>query len=292
MFSAAEVMTTEIQLPDWPPRRLVTETVLSWGFRHLDEESIDCDSAPWPVIRGMILAFLRHQLTDFDARLRARCEHDPGFRDGLAQQIEQAAYHKYPWLAADPRPFGPKSGDSLFLDSMAKRLADLRGIRDQLLSAAKHLRRTGGSRDHIATLQSEAADIAKQIDGMYAFLTKPKAGSNADGEWARSFMHRRDGQRRKWEYDFYSGELGEPLPPNRIEYVGIQCPRCHAPVVRRKQFIDLGQGYNRVSVWSCHCLTYAAHQAYGWRLAPVTFEELEEMVQHTEPSERENRARS
>jgi hypothetical protein len=267
--------------------------MLAWNFRHLGEaEQLDQNSSSWSVIRGAIFCFLRHQLTEFDQKLRARCEHDTVYRDQLAREIEQAAFRKYPWLATDLRPFPTVSEDSLFLDAMAKELADLRGIRDQLLSAAKDLRRTGLSRDDIATLQSEAADIAKQIDGMYAFLTKPKAGSNADGEWARSFMHRRDGQRRKWEYDFYSGELGEPLPPNRIEYVGIQCPRCHAPVVRRKQFIDLGQGYNRVSVWSCHCLTYAAHQAYGWRLAPVTFEELEEMVQHTEPSERENRARS
>jgi hypothetical protein len=271
-----ELMAPEIQLPDWPPRRLVVEAVLAWGFRHLDEESIDCESSPWPVIRGVILGFLRHQMTDYEARLRARCEHDPGFRDELAREIEEAAYRRYPWLADDPRPFAPISGDSLFLDSMAKELAKLRGVRDQLLSAVKDLRRMGGSKDHIAALQSEAGDIAKHIQKMYGFLTKPKASSDADGNWARSFVQSRDGQKRKWEYDFYSDH---PLPPNRISYTGIQCPGCGASVAQRKQLIDLGQGYNRVAVWSCHCLTYAVYRAYGWRLERLTGEDWKKMVE-------------
>ena len=161
-------MTPEIQLPNWPPRRLVTEALFAWGCRHLDEEYIDCDSAPWPVIR------------------------------------------------------------------------------------------------------------------MYAFLTRPKTGEYADGKWARAFVLRRDGQRRKWQYDFYSAL---PLPPNRIEYVGIQCPRCGASVAQRKQLIDLGQGYSRVDVWSCHCLTYAFYRPYGWRPAPLTLEEWKQMVQGTERKE-------
>jgi hypothetical protein len=276
-----ELMTsgTQLHFPNWPPRRLVTEAIFTWGCRHLDEPYIDCELAPWPVVRGVVLAFLRHQMSDYQDRLRARCEHDPAFRDELARKIEQAAYRKYPWLSNDPRPFAQGSGDSLFLDSMAKELADLRGVHDQLLSAVKDLRRTGGSKDHVSALQSEAADIAKQIQGMYTFLTRPKAGEDANGHWARAFILRRDGERRKWRYDFYSSL---PLPPNRIEYTGIQCSHCGASVARRKQLIDLGQGYSRVGVWSCHCLTYAVYRPYGWRTAPLMFEEWKEMVQRTE----------
>jgi hypothetical protein len=267
---------TQFHFPDWPPRRLVIEATIAWGLRHLDAEYCDPNSAPWAVIRGVILAFLRHQLTDFDAQLRARCEHDPDFRDALARQIEQAAYHKYPWLAADPRPFAaPASEDILFLDSMAKDLADLRSLREQLLSAAKDLRRTGGSRDRISKLQSEATDIAKQIEEMYAFLTQPKAGEDAEGNWARGFVLRRDGQRLKRDYEFYSTR---PLPPNRISYTGIQCPRCGVSVAQRKQLVNLGQGYSRVAVYSCHCVTYAVYRPYGWRPAPLTFEEWKQMV--------------
>jgi len=275
-------MTLEIQLPNWPPRRLVTEALFAWGCRHLDEECIDCESAPWPMIRSVVLAFLRHSLSDFDDRLRARCEHDPAFRDELAGKIEQAAFRRYPWLTNDPRPFSVASEDSLFLDSMAGELANLRGIRDQLLSAAKDLRRAGGSKDHIATLKDEAASIEKQIGRMYAFLTRPKTGEYADGKWARAFVLRRDGERRKWQYDFYSAL---PLPPNRIEYIGIQCPRCGASVAQRKQLIDLGQGYSRVGVSSCHCLTYAFYRPYGWRPAPLTLEEWKQMVEGTERRE-------
>ena len=272
-------MTPEIQLPNWPPRRLVTEALFAWGCRHLDEECIDCESAPWPMIRSVVLAFLRHSLSDFDDRLRARCEHDPAFRDELAGKIEQAAFRRYPWLTNDPRPFSVASEDSLFLDSMAGELANLRGIRDQLLSAAKDLRRAGGAKDHIATLKDEAASIEKQIGRMYAFLTKPKSGSDADGKWARSFVLGRDGQRLKWAYDFYSER---ELSPNRIEYIGIQCPRCDASVAQRKQLINLGQGYNRVAVTSCHCLTYAVYRPYGWRPEQLTLEDWQEMVQRTE----------
>ena len=78
-------MKQEIQLPNWPPRRLMTEALFAWGCRHLDEEYIACDSAPWSLIRGAVLAFLRHQMTDYNDRLRARCEHDPGYRDQLAR---------------------------------------------------------------------------------------------------------------------------------------------------------------------------------------------------------------
>src|SRR5262249_11253093 len=80
------------------------------------------------------------------------------------------------------------------------------------------VRRIGGSQRQITALRSEASAIAKQIQGMYAFLIKPKTGSDADGNWSRAFTMARDGQRRKWGHDFYSTR---PLPPNRIAYIGV-----------------------------------------------------------------------
>jgi hypothetical protein len=256
-------MSLSFHLPEWPASRLVYEAVVAWNFRHLDEEPLDIDSAPWPLIRGAVLAFLRHNLTDYDDRLRRRCEHDPAYRDALASQIAQAALRKYPWLDNDPRPFPEAAEDSLLLDTVAKHMEQLHSLRDQMLSAARDLRRSGGSPQHIAGLQREAAGVAEQIRQAYDFLIAPKI--SADGTATRSLVI----ERTNGAYFFHS--KGE-LPLNRIHFVGFTCPRCQASVAQRKGFISLGQGYDRVVVWSCHCLTFCVYQPPRARVAPMTLE--------------------
>jgi hypothetical protein len=264
---------TDFYFPDWPPRRLVLEAVTAWRFRHLDEEYLDVDSAPWASIRGAVLAFLRHNLTDYDERLRVRCERDEAYRDDLAEQIAQVALRRYPWLTKDPRPF-PKSEDSLFLDAAAKELASLHSIHDHLFSAIKDLKRTGNSQGQITALQRMAASVKERIRQIYSFLIAPKI--SADGDHSRALLMPRTDRR---DYYFFSEQVP---PPNRLVYTGFQCPRCNASVARRKQTIAWGQGYDRVLVWSCHCLTYSVYKPPGRSIAPMMAEDWGQFVQRTE----------
>jgi hypothetical protein len=223
--------------------------------------------APWPVIRGAVHAFLRHNLTDYDDRLRVRCEHDPVYRDQLAGQIAQAAARKYPWLDNDPRPFPEEEEDrnSPIFDRFAKRLSDLCSLRDQMLSASRDLRRSGGEPDHVRALRGEVEEVNRQIQRMYSFLTKPKTAE--EGTAGRVLaMDRSDGPRK---YFFHSDR---ELPPNRIDYTGVRCPRCQASVAQRKGFVSLGQGYDRVVIWSCHCLTVGVYVIPRRRVSPMTLE--------------------
>jgi hypothetical protein len=266
----------DFHLPDWPARRLVVEAAIAWGYRHLDEEPIDPYTSPWPKMRRAVLAFLRHQLSDYDSRLCARCEHDQAYRDELAEQIAEAACREYPWLNSDPRPFSAAESqdDVPLLDSFAKELSNLISIRNHLASAIKDLKRTGCAGEQLGALQQEMTRIDHQIRELYGFLTKPKTGTDAVGGYSRSFTLSRENKER--QYYFYTSV---PLPTYRIDYVGVKCPRCGASVARAKQLISLGQGYNRVAVWSCHCLTYAAHQPLRVRLEPITAAQWASAVQ-------------
>jgi hypothetical protein len=110
------------------------------------------------------LAFLRHNLSSYDQRLRERCEHDPGYRDALYRQIEEAARAQYRWLAHDPRPFPINtSQSSRFFDHISQRLADLHTLCAQLESAARDLRRSGASKEQIDNLRSEADQARREI---------------------------------------------------------------------------------------------------------------------------------
>jgi hypothetical protein len=266
-----------LHLPDWPARRLVTEAMIAYGLRHQEEEFIDYECAPWPLVRGAVLAFLRHQLTDYDSQLRARCEHDPAYRDELAKAIEQGARRQYPWLDSDPRPFTePPGDDTLLLDGMAKELANLRTLREHFKSAAHDLRRSGAPKDQISELEAEAAGVSRQIERMYGMLVEPKV--SPDGNYGHAFILARPGEDRYYFHD------ARPLPPNRLIYLGFKCPRCQASVVQRKGFIDFGQTYNRVVVWSCHCLTYAVYQPPRHKAAPITPEDWASFTQRNESS--------
>jgi hypothetical protein len=267
-----------LHLPDWPAERLVRESVVAWGFRHLDEEPcLDADSSPWPLVRSAVLSFLRHQHSDFDAKLRARREYDQAYRDQLALEIEQAAQRKYRWLGFDPRPFTDESsGRELALDGAAKQLANLHTLRQHLESAVRDLRRQGRDKEQISELQAEAARVARQIERLYRFLAAPKIGQDAGGKYSHSFTISHQGTERG-----YYCYTTRPLPPNRVDYIGIKCPRCEASIIRPKQPINLGQGFQAL-VFSCFCLTYAVHRpATGHRLQPMTLDYWTGLVQRT-----------
>jgi hypothetical protein len=258
--------TNNFHFPDWPPQRLAKEAVCAWGLRHLSEPPVDYAAAPWPVVRGMIFAYLRHSLTEYDEHLRTRYEHDPKFRDEMAAQVAAAAFRQYPWLRDDPRPFPEaESEPPLLFDTLSRELADLHTLRDHLVRAIHDLRRQGGRNDEITELEATLAETRRDIDACYKFLsslsslkTLPEKANTRTIVMAHS---RIDG------YNFFSGK---PVAPNRIEYVGFCCPGCGASVARWKQIIPMGQGY-RCLIFSCHCLTALIHTSGGGgRIRPMT----------------------
>lgn len=257
-----------VSLPDWPPQRLVSESVLAWNLRHADEPSLDAEGSEWPLIRGAILAFLRHRLSDYDKQLCARCEHDQEFRDTLVARISAVAYRRYPWIGKDdPRPFTELVSESdLPFDVMAKNLADMHGFRDHLISAIADLKRAGNHREEIAVLQAELEEIKADIERRYKFLTAPKCIEDNDPR-SRAFLlkHRPE---REGAYYFHTNKRHTQ---SHIEYVGFRCPKCQASVARLKQTVKLGQGY-KVIVFSCYCMSYSIYCPLEGpaRLAPMT----------------------
>ena len=277
-------MPTEFhfRLPDWPPQRLVREAVMACNLRHLEEKPLDFDSSPWPLIRGALLAFLRHQHSLYNERLRARCEYDKDFRDTLAAQIAAAAFRKYPWLGQDdPRPFPePVSQPELPMDEISSRLADLHSHRDQLLSALRDLRRESACKAMLDALQSEIEEVTADIDRAYNFLSMPKIKSSSDGGGLVRAIVRVHEADQLGEYVFYATK--QPSP-NHLKYLGFHCSRCGASVMRLKQTVAFGQGFERMVVQSCHCMFLAVMcpKDGPGRLRPLTREIWQKYLEET-----------
>jgi predicted RNA-binding Zn-ribbon protein involved in translation (DUF1610 family) len=258
------------RLPDWPPQRLVREAVLAWNLRHLSQDKLDVETSPWPLVRGAILAFLRHLHSDYDERLRVRCERDPKFRDDLAAQVAAAAYQSYLWLGKDdPRPFPESEQDSMTLpfDVISKSLSNSCTIRDQTISAIRDLKRQGNHKHEIAALENGLQKNNRDIERQYSFLSSPKILPEQGKTRYFLQVHKQDDVDP--HYHFCSNK---EVTPNRIEYIGFRCPRCGVSVARWKQIVPLGQGYRCVT-FACHCLTVAVHTPGGiGRIEPMSAE--------------------
>ena len=258
-------------LPDWPAQRLIKEASFSWSLRHLDEPPIDPDESPWALVRGVVLAFLRHQQTPFDSALRARCEHDQELRDSLAREIARVAYAKYKWLGKeDPRPF-PRTETSpvpLFT-SLARDLTRQHSVRDQVSSVIRDLKRQGGKQAQVDALTKLLAATEKSIAKDFKTLTDPKHTRGVGGGFCRTFG-----------FNHYPEEIGRycflddrPVAPNRYDYQGFRCQECGESIARLKQLRDFGQGF-KVLLYSCHCRALAIVQPPdGGRIASLTAED-------------------
>jgi len=257
-------------LPDFPPQRLLDEAALSWNLRHMDESPLlEADTSPWPLVRGAVLAFLRHRLSAYDDRLRGEYNHE--LRDELATEIARAAYRRYPWIAKDdPRPFPePKDdGQSQLFTELARDLARDHSTRDHLVSAIRDLKREG-KLAQVAALQTALAKIERRIGHSYRILTEPKYLHDASGSSSRGygFPHHDE---QMGHYYFLDDRA---VTPNRYDYLGFYCPQCDARVVRHKQPINFGQGFKMI-VHSCYCTTQAAVcPPAGRHLKPLTLTE-------------------
>ncbi len=251
-----------LHLPDFPPQRLLAEAVMAANLRHLEMEPLDLETSEWPLLVSVTLAYLRHNLSAYDERLRARCEHDPEYRDELAEQVAVAAFRKYRWLREDPRPF-PESDISWspIFTILARGLTEDYGVRDQLHSAMRDLRREGKSAQ-VAALKVTLGKIEQRIKRSYETLTSPKYGDQSSRTFDLSHLPEEMGR-----YYFFDDRV---VTPNRYHFAGFRCDECEAPVVRLKQPVDFGQGW-RMQVHSCHCRTLAtACPPAGRRLKPLT----------------------
>jgi hypothetical protein len=229
-------MARDLHLPDFPPQRLLAEAVMATNLRHMEKEPIALDDSPWPLLVSVVIAFLRHNLTAYDERLRARCEHDPEYRDALAAQVTAAAYRKYPWLRDDPRPFQeqPDEGPSQIFTELARDLAHDHSTRDQLVSAIRDLKRDG-KLAQVAALKITLAKIEQRIARSYGLLTGPKYGDNSSRVF--NVSHPSEAQGRYYFFDHRA------VTPNRYHFLGFRCPECDAPVVQLKQSVNWGQGW-------------------------------------------------
>lgn len=261
------------RLPDWPPQRLLAEAIMAVNLRHLDAQPLDPATSPWPLVCSAVLAYLRHNLTAYDERLRTRCEHDPEYRDDLAVQVAAAAYRKYRWLRNDPRPFPEQQDDGgppqLFTE-IARDLAHDHGVRDQVVSAIRDLKRDG-KLEQAKALKITLAKIEKRIERGYAILTAPKYSydDHGGGGSSRIFSCSHPPE-EMGQYCFFDGR---PVTPNRYHFLGFRCQECNAPVVRLKQPANWGQGV-KMAVHSCFCLTKAVVcPPTGKRLVPLTLKE-------------------
>jgi hypothetical protein len=244
----------QFHLPDWSPQRLIREALVSHGFRHLSEEPIDPETAPWPVLRGILFAFLRHQQSNFDECLRWRARPDEAFRDELASRVHRAACAKYSWIRGDdPRPF-PEEPDTTTrpLDKVSRQLADLHSVRDHLCSAIRDLRREGHREDQ-EILERQLLDVQADIDRLVRFFQVPKIIERESGNMASCMLVYAHAPEQQGEYFFATSSR---FSANHLKPLGFRCSACCAHVMRLKQTQDFGQGY-RMVVFSCHCLSLA-----------------------------------
>jgi hypothetical protein len=257
-------------LPDWPPQRLLDEAVMSYTFRHLDEPPLDPTTSPWPLLRRAILAFLRHQTSNYEERLSG--EFNKELRDELATALARSAHLKYPWLGKDdPRPFPPAEDDSPSkpFNELARDLAHDHGVRNHLTSAIRDLKRQGDKQLWIKVLQESLVKTEQRIQRDFSMLAGPKHLQDAAGgsSCGYRFPHLPEKMDR---YDFCDGRT---ITPNRYDFLGFCCSQCRARVAKLKQPIDFGQGW-RVLVYSCFCKTVAiACPPVGKHLKPLTLED-------------------
>src|SRR6267142_2598887 len=232
----------QISLLHWPPVRLVRESILNHNLRHPATE-LDAEKRPWPEIVPVIYAFVRHELTNYDAELRVQTEgaYDEEKRNRLVAQVTARARAAFPWLRRDPRPF-PQEKKSLELDETARRLADLRTLEyhiKQVLSETRDRERRkelkeklGNTRQRIANLTS-AFDSSPPPSDRHIWVLSRKTQTGAEYDW--------------FGYRFHL---------NHLELFGFTCPLCGASVMETKRAFPFGQGQKRFFD-SCYCVCIA-----------------------------------
>jgi hypothetical protein len=207
--------------------RLVRESVSGFYLRKIKFPDADRPftalnpaTMPWPELQGLLLAHLRHRYTSYEADLRAGAD-----RDQLHREIHAAAFHAFPFLRSDPRPFEPDP-PRLAMDEAAARLADLKDLEHGFLETRSRLDRS--DRAGREAIDVELAALRANIRRITEHLTKPRVSEEGV---VCSFSRVMGG-----DYDW----LGHSLSPNHLAYAGFKCPGCGRGVYRSKRPLSIG----------------------------------------------------
>jgi hypothetical protein len=213
---------------------------------------------------GAILAFLRHEFSDYDAELAGTF--DPAKRDALATEIAEAAYGKYRWLRRDPREtpeFNPVPAPDAAgkpLDRRAARLAELRTF----AQAVQRYLATDCPRERRAEMERRLRALQARIARDFDIFTP------IDKEFTKGdFRPTQTGA----DYDFF----GHRLYPNRWMATAVSCPACGQRVLQTKSPLALGAG-RRMHVLTCHCVTGIVVPSPSGKYLMLTVEDWERIL--------------
>jgi hypothetical protein len=235
--------------------RLLREAAIAWDLRNPDNR---CDPATsdWPFVCQVVLAYLRHSLTDYDRLV------DPENREALRSQVQIAAYRQYPWLRpkTDPRKGAVNCENSgkhfKVLNEASAQLAELVSTRAHLIEARRH-EKDKARRELIAKDLKRTEEVIKQRRSLFETFPGP------DGKPGSQFI--------VWDQSTPGYSFGcRSLAPNYLEEAGFKCPKCGKAVMRTKRPLDLGAGIKLVCL-SCECMSiavareYARANAKAWR---------------------------
>ena len=237
------------QFPNWPRTRLLREPAFAWNLRNPDNR---CDpfSSDWPFVCSVVLAYLRHSLTDYDGLVEAET------RAALRAQIQTAARRQYPWLRpeTDPRQVNEQGGNGQtpgkILNEASAQLAELFSVRAQILET----RRLQRDKTKKRLFEQKIKDIETLIQKRQELFQTFPHPDNLAGPDTRFII---------WDHPTPRYAFGcRQLSPNYIEEAGFKCPRCEKTVMRTKRSMDLGAGI-KLSCLSCECLSIAVSPEYA-----------------------------
>jgi hypothetical protein len=227
-------------------RRLLREAAITWVLRH-PEHPCDPVTSDWPFVCNVVLAYLRHALTDYDRLV------DPETRDALRAQVQAEARRQYRWLRPeiDPR----KNAETLqggqkhykVLNEASAQLAELVGARAHLFEA----RRREKDKAQKALIEQRIKEVEEQIKQRQSLFEKFESPDGAQEPFI------------VWNHPGAGYSFGcRRLPPNYIESAGCKCPGCNKTVMQTKRPLDLGAGIKLVCL-SCECMSIAISAKYG-----------------------------
>jgi hypothetical protein len=242
--------------------RLLSEAVDAHNLRRSPQEAAaDPVTTDWAKLYALVLAFCRHNLSDYDAVCT------PQTRDDLRQQIHASIYQAYPWLRPEPDPRidqGPAPNKQPYrvLNDLSADLAALISRRAQILMRISELKRKkpADGKTRVKKLKTELLELDENIKlkrGVFRTVGQiigdkcpPKKRNCRIIGW----HHKEPG---------YVFGCRMDLPPNYTESAGIKCPGCGRTVLRTKREMDLGAEIRLVCL-SCYCQSIAVDKLYSW----------------------------
>lgn len=211
-----------ISLADWPFESMFESARFKFNLTTYKDHPITRDT-PWEEVYGVILAFIRHDLTDYDEVVT------DSNREELHKQIERAAVRRYPWLRLGRDPREGQNQDIrvlLPLDEIARSLSGLHDLKYRVLGLIQ-------KRPKEAKYRKTLKEIEDEISHENQLLS---SGS----EKVRWIVGRKN-------------RCTVKFTPSHLKLTGVRCERCKRIVQRSKRPVNVGQG-RWVLVYECDCI--------------------------------------